>query len=146
MGLSPRFCEDLQRGNIMNVENTKKVLDAIEAERGTRFKMSVWGWNSTHLDTTNPEVVDCGTSMCLAGWANYLSWKEDKDECRQLDDTKHAHRWLGMGDNFESRSCADYSSPFAYHHDSDAALESLRKCVRDRSWAKYLDYIKEYED
>jgi len=138
----------------MNVENTKKVLAAIEVERGARFDMKNWGFNpradSDESDSfycvNFAEHVTCNTSMCLAGWANYLSFGETKENPR-LDNVEHAAKWLGMKNFRRLAVWGDHEveSPFNGAHNSDAALDSLRKCVRDRSWSKYLDYIKEYD-
>jgi hypothetical protein len=129
----------------MNVENTKKVLEAIEKERGARFYMGEWGQDDDGCSIDSASDVDCGTSMCLAGWANYISFEETGKD-RSLCDTRNASRFLGMTNQFRSLSgMGDHTddSPFCASHDNDAALDALRKCVRDRSWSKYLKYVNE---
>jgi hypothetical protein len=140
----------------MNVENTKKVLDAIEKERGARLRMDHWGRTPKGAGIISLEKVDCGTSMCLAGWANYIAHEEGKrqggariSKPRSLDDTNHASKWLGMEDQFESLDGCEHDyeySPFSGGHDNDMALDALRGCVRDRSWVNFLDYVNGEKD
>lgn len=56
-----------------NAELARKILDRID-QQPDNFDMSDWFRRSGGNVTLRPtEEVDCGTTMCLAGWAAHLS-------------------------------------------------------------------------
>lgn len=128
----------------MNVELLKKVKAAILAEP-RQFVMSTW---FTRLD---PNIPNCGTAACIAGWALAIAWRETPATARHRTDHRDfevdiaARHVLGLNECEASDLFFTLSWPNQFRHAWEAVTDNPEK--RARVAADYIDYvIKKYED
>lgn len=104
----------------MNVDNILKVADAIE-----KHSVSGLGFHMNYLVSANPWAIkedklgikDCGTVMCIAGWANAISGHRDNASFSR------ASAFLGI----DSRTSRDlfYAENHPEYVGGDAPLDDI---------------------
>ncbi len=98
----------------VNVGNIQKVIDRLTLDDGSHFIMQdfvQWikpqpmGRYSDQTTTRADKWIECGTAMCVAGWANLIRMTEEgvdykaitDSEFRQAFESWHkAREWLGI--------------------------------------------------
>lgn len=141
----------------MNVENIRKVIAAIKADKGKSFEMHQFVQTTNESaekdDWDNPFQWDCGTALCVAGWANLIRLEEaglkpkevkGKDSysngfAKQFSDENAASRWLGL--NTSRGDSHDLFYMGSSYGDKRRAFDALPAEVRGRAGVNVLELL-----
>ncbi|MEU3899769.1 hypothetical protein [Streptomyces sp. NPDC045251] len=96
------------------------VLDAIEREPEA-FDMASWFWQPEGGALEPGQVPDCGTTMCVAGWAAHLTgWTLRNTQYAQKGDLVAAIEDIGQ-------RALGLDRPHLFHESSAVAINALRE-------------------
>lgn len=127
----------------VNVENINRMIAAIEAQ-AKPIHMS-------NFILKNASENECGTTACLAGWANLLRLGavgngHNEDDDAQLGDAGKAATWMGISEGQAHSLFFNYDADrLADEHRKDAAIKLLTK-LRDTGRAYWSDIMRNYMD
>lgn len=130
----------------VNVANIDKMIKAISIEA-----------NPIHMSDYVDRNTDCGTTACLAGWANILALDgKGKGADYEFRDSTKAAKWMGLPYSQARKLFFNYSADELPEEErKTATLELLTKLKTDpdTTWANVLDEdtfrpseYEEYED
>lgn len=110
----------------MNKDNINKIIAVLEKDREaevSHFCMASFG---EIIDNEKREAAglaygayhECNTAMCIAGWANFLRWREEAPDrlkstnfLNDLDDKESAAEWLDIEENLANALFLMWNSP-----------------------------------
>lgn len=121
---------------MVNVANIDKMIDAISKQA-----------DPIYMGTFVRNNSECGTTACLAGWANILRLGEQgKGGNYQFDSTYDAAEWMGLEQSKANDLFYDYRADDLPDKERKAATIALLTKLRDTGEARWRDVIPDDSD
>jgi hypothetical protein len=146
-----------------NIDNINKLIARLQADDGSHFRMACFIAPLSDPEQGEArEYVECGTVLCIAGWANLFAMQEagidpnrevkldplsDKVRLKfgqQFSDTVRAAEWLGIysgdGENEYATAADRLFYQRGYHRD---AFDALQPAVRRAAGIRVLEVLRD---
>ncbi len=145
----------------LNIENINRVIEAIKAD-GKAFKMLNFvqseSASAVKDNYGNPRQWDCGTAMCIAGWANLIRLEDAGNKpklntggsdpyhnefARQFANEDRAAHWLGFDGSYEARPLfyMSYNCWDGQHERNQ--FDALPDDVRSKAGIYVLEHLRD---